>query len=121
MASHFAHSWQRTLGRGASDTTAVAIAAALGAVSCHIVTDVWGVHDRDPNVHPGARPLLELSHDALLRLAETGAQVVHLSAARLALDSGVVLHIYSYRAPLADTHGTSVGVNGDSRPRVASA
>lgn len=101
-----------TLGRGASDTTAVAIAVALGSVPCHIVTDVCAVHDRDPNVYSGARPFVELSHLELVRLAEDGARVMHPDAARLALEHRVPLHIYSYRAPLGDTYGTRVGTGG---------
>lgn len=88
-----------TLGRGGSDTTAVALAAALGA-SCEIVTDVDAVYDRDPNRDQAARPYLELTVSELVRLAEEGAQVVHPAAARLAERHGVPLHIYSFRAPL---------------------
>jgi aspartate kinase len=98
-----------TLGRGASDTTAVAIAAALGSVPCHIVTDVSAVHDRDPNLHPTARPFVELSHAELVQLAEDGARVMHPAAARIALEHRVPLFVYSYRAPLGDTYGTRIG------------
>ncbi len=98
-----------TLGRGASDTTAVALAAALGPVPCHIVTDVGAVYDRDPNLDADARPYRELGHDELLRLAEAGAQVVHPAAARWALDHRVPLCIYSYRAVFGEEHGTRVG------------
>jgi aspartate kinase len=98
-----------TLGRGASDTTAVALAAALGPVTCHIVTDVGAVYDRDPNLDAAAQPYRELTHDELLRLAEAGAQVVHPAAARWALDHQVPLCIYSYRAILGEEYGTRVG------------
>jgi aspartate kinase len=98
-----------TLGRGASDTTAVALAAALGSVPCHIVTDVGAVYDRDPNLDAAAQPYRQLSHDELLRLAEAGAQVVHPAAARWALDHRVPLCIYSYRAVFGDEYGTRVG------------
>ncbi len=98
-----------TLGRGASDTTAVALAAALGPVACHIVTDVGAVYDRDPNVDAAARPYRRLSHDDLLRLAEAGAQVVHPGAARWALEHRVPLCIYSYRAAFGEEYGTRVG------------
>src|SRR5690606_28091678 len=79
-----------TLGRGGSDTTAVALAAALGA-ECHIVTDVTAVCDQDPRLVPGARPHAVLDHDRLVALAEGGARVVHLDAARLAAQRGVTL------------------------------
>jgi aspartate kinase len=87
-----------TLGRGGSDTSAVAIAAALGA-ACHIITDVAAVYDRDPAAHPDARPLPRLTHAELLRLVEGGAQVVHPAAARIALAADVPLRIYHFRAP----------------------
>ncbi|MBA3319747.1 MAG: hypothetical protein H0T50_16870 [Gemmatimonadales bacterium] len=98
-----------TLGRGASDTTAVALAAALSPARCHIVTDVGAVYDRDPNLDAGARPYHELSHDELLRLAEAGAQVIHPAAARWALDHRVPLCIHSYRAVFGAEYGTQVG------------
>ncbi|MGE5346952.1 MAG: hypothetical protein ACM3JH_13445 [Acidithiobacillales bacterium] len=91
-----------TLGRGSSDTSAVALAVALGAAACEIVTDVEAVFDGDPRFHPEARPLAYLSHEGLLRLAERGAQVVHPDAARLAGRFGLPLRVYSFRAPLAD-------------------
>lgn len=89
-----------TLGRGGSDTSAVAIAAALAA-ECHIVTDVSAVHDRDPRLHPDARPIREIDPLALVVLAEGGAQVIHPTAARLALERGVPLRVYHHRAPLS--------------------
>lgn len=98
-----------TLGRGSSDTTAVALAAALGSVPCHIVTDVGGIHDRDLNLDPTARPYAALNHAELLRIADDGAKVVHPAAARLALDHRVPLHVYGYSAPLTGLNGTAVG------------
>jgi aspartate kinase len=98
-----------TLGRGGSDTSAVAIAAALDA-ECHIVTDVAAVHDRDPRLHADARPIGEIDPPALVVLAEGGAQVVHPTAARLALQRGVRLRVYHYRAPLSGRGGTVVRV-----------
>ena len=98
-----------TLGRGASDTTAVALAAALGRVPCHIVTDVRAVYDRDPNLDADARPYHQLTHDELLRLAEAGAQVVHPGAARWALEHRVPLCIYGYQAVFGEELGTRVG------------
>lgn len=99
-----------TLGRGGSDTSAVAIAAALGPAPCHIVTDVDAVYDRDPRLHSGARPLRRLSHDQLLVLARTGAQVVAAEAARLAQAHGVPLRVLGWDAPPRDEEsGTFVG------------
>ncbi len=90
-----------TLGRGGSDTSAVAIAAALAPASCDIVTDVPAVFDRDPRRDPAARPLSELTHDQLVALAASGAKVVHPEAARLAAAHRVPLRVYAYRAPLS--------------------
>jgi aspartate kinase len=97
-----------TLGRGASDLSAVAIAAALGAAECHIVTDVAGVFDRDPRVDAAARVFPRLTHGELLRLAVDGAKVVHPEAAREAQRSGVPLRIHHFRAPFEGDHGTVV-------------
>lgn len=97
-----------TLGRGGSDTSAVALAAALGGVPCHIVTDVAGVFDRDPNLDPGARAYAELDYPALITLVESGAQVVHPTAARLAARARVPLHVYSFRAPWSGKGGTRI-------------
>lgn len=96
-----------TLGRGGSDTSAVAIAAALGA-ECHIVTDVDAIYDRDPNAHADARPIGEIDPLALVVLAEGGATVVHAEAARLARAHHVSLRVYSFRAPLSGRGGTTV-------------
>jgi aspartate kinase len=73
-----------TLGRGGSDTTAVAIAAALGAETCDIYTDVSGVYTADPNLVPSARLLPEISYEAMLEMARVGAQVLHPRAVELA-------------------------------------
>jgi aspartate kinase len=99
-----------TLGRGGSDASAVALAAALGA-ECHIVTDVEAVCDTDPRVAPHARPYTLLDHDELLRLAESGAEVVQAAAARLAAAQGVTLRVYHFGAPL-DGAGTLVTARG---------
>lgn len=99
-----------TLGRGGSDTSAVAIAAALGPAPCHIVTDVDAVYDRDPRRHADARPLPRLSHGELLDLARSGAQVVAADAARLAAEQGVPLRVLGYdAAPNDERSGTFVG------------
>jgi aspartate kinase len=73
-----------TLGRGGSDTTAVALAAALKADCCDIYTDVTGVFSADPNLVPSARLLEEISYDEMLEMARVGAQVLHPRAVGLA-------------------------------------
>ena len=73
-----------TLGRGGSDTTAVAIAAAIGADACDIYTDVNGVHTADPNIVSTARLLKEISYEEMLEMARVGAQVLHPRAVELA-------------------------------------
>jgi aspartate kinase len=73
-----------TLGRGGSDTTAVALAAALGAAACDIFTDVSGVFTADPNIVPTARLLNEISYEEMLEMARVGAQVLHPRAVELA-------------------------------------
>jgi aspartate kinase len=73
-----------TLGRGGSDTTAVALAAALGAPACDIFTDVSGVYTADPNLVPTARLLKEVSYEEMLEMARVGAQVLHPRAVELA-------------------------------------
>lgn len=69
-----------TLGRGGSDTTAVALAAALKATTCEIYTDVPGIFTADPRVVPQARPLREIGYEEMLELASTGARVMHARA-----------------------------------------
>jgi aspartate kinase len=73
-----------TLGRGGSDTTAVALAAALGASACDIFTDVSGIYTADPNIVPTARLLAEVSYEEMLEMARVGAQVLHPRAVELA-------------------------------------
>ncbi|HEU4387762.1 MAG TPA: aspartate kinase [Blastocatellia bacterium] len=73
-----------TLGRGGSDTTAVALAAALGADGCDIYTDVSGVYTADPNLVRTARLLTEISYEEMLEMARVGAQVLHPRAVELA-------------------------------------
>lgn len=98
-----------TLGRGGSDTTAVALASALGPASCEIVTDVPAVCDRDPRRHGRVRRFKVITYSELRRLAESGAKVVHPEAARLAEEFAVPLRVYSFRSPLAPgVYGTVV-------------
>ena len=74
----------RTLGRGASDTTAIALAAALDADACEIYTDVAGIYSADPRICPAARPLRDIGYDEMLELATTGARVMHARAVEIA-------------------------------------
>jgi len=106
-----------TLGRGGSDTSAVAIAEALGA-ECHIVTDVDAVYDRDPRIDPDARPFETLDYASLVALVDAGAKVVHPAAARIAARSGVPLRVYHFRAPLAAT-GTRIAPGLAAAPALA--
>jgi aspartate kinase len=90
-----------TLGRGGSDTTAVALAAALHADRCQIYTDVEGVYTADPRKVPGARKLEEITYDEMLELASMGAQVLMNRSVELAKRYGVELEVLSslVRAP----------------------
>ena len=84
-----------TLGRGGSDTTAVALASALGADACEIYTDVDGVFSADPRVVPGARKLDAVSYDEMLELSASGARVLQLRSVEFARNHGVALHVRS--------------------------
>ena len=84
-----------TLGRGGSDTTAVALAAALGAEVCEIYTDVDGVHTADPRVVPEARKLHAVSYGEMLEMAASGARVLQLRCVEFARSHGVKLHVRS--------------------------
>jgi aspartate kinase len=84
-----------TLGRGGSDTTAVALAAALGAEQCEIYSDVDGVYSADPRVVPGAQHLPTLDHAMLQEMAECGAKVLNAQAVEWARKAGVRIHARS--------------------------
>jgi aspartate kinase len=84
-----------TLGRGGSDLTAVAMAAALEADVCEIYTDVDGVYTADPNVVPEARKLARISYDEMLELASLGAKVLQARAVEYAKNYGVPIHVRS--------------------------
>jgi aspartate kinase len=81
-----------TLGRGGSDTTAVALAAALGADVCEIYTDVEGVYTADPRIVPTARKLARVSFDEMLEMAATGGRVLALRSVEFARNHGVKVH-----------------------------
>jgi aspartate kinase len=84
-----------TLGRGGSDTTAVALAAALGAESCEIYTDVEGVFTADPRIVPEARKLHAVSYEEMLEMSATGARVMALRSVEFARNYRVRLHVRS--------------------------
>ena len=84
-----------TLGRGGSDTSAVAIAAALGADLCQIFTDVRGVYTTDPRIVPEARMLPEITYDEMLELAACGANVLHNRSVELAKKFNVNMEVLS--------------------------
>ena len=84
-----------TLGRGGSDTTAVALAAALGADVCEIYTDVDGIFTADPRILPGARRIPRISYDEMLEMAASGAKVLHLRCVEYARRYGIPIHVKS--------------------------
>ena len=94
-----------TLGRGGSDTTGVAIAAALGADVCEIYTDVDGVYTTDPNLVPTARKIERISYEEMLELASLGAKVLQLRSVELGMKYGVPIHV---RTSFSDAPGTWV-------------
>ena len=94
-----------TLGRGGSDTTAVAIAAALKADACHIYTDVDGVYTADPRIVKDAKKLDEITYDEMLELATLGAQVLHNRSVEMAKKYNVNLEV---RSSLERVEGTVV-------------
>lgn len=92
-----------TLGRGGSDTTAVALAAFLKADRCMIYTDVDGIYDRDPRKHPDAQRYQIIGYEAMLKLAREGAQVLHDRCVELAKEHGVPIQVLSSFRPGAGT------------------
>jgi aspartate kinase len=94
-----------TLGRGGSDTTAVALAAALKADVCDIYTDVDGVYTADPRIVPNARKLEKISYDEMLELASLGAKVLHSRSVEFAKNYNVPIHV---RSSFVDVPGTMV-------------
>ncbi|GMU81686.1 MAG: aspartokinase [Planctomycetota bacterium] len=94
-----------TLGRGGSDTTAVALAAALKAEVCEIYTDVDGIYTTDPRIVPEARKLDAISYDEMLELASLGAGVMHGRSIEIGKKFGVPIHV---RSSFTDTQGTMI-------------
>ncbi len=94
-----------TLGRGGSDTSAVAVAAALEADACEIYTDVDGVYTADPNLCPNARKIDRISYEEMLELASLGAKVLQRRSVEVAMKYEVPLHV---RSSFSDQNGTWV-------------
>jgi aspartate kinase len=94
-----------TLGRGGSDTSAVALAAALKADSCEIYTDVEGIYTTDPGVVPEARKIQKISYDEMLEMASLGAKVLQIRSVEFAKKYNVPLHV---RSTFTETEGTWV-------------
>ncbi|MGA2031109.1 MAG: aspartate kinase [Thermoguttaceae bacterium] len=94
-----------TLGRGGSDTTAVALAAVLGAQACEIYTDVDGVYTTDPRIVPEARRVRQISYDEMLELATAGAGVMHNRSIEFAKKFCVPVHV---RSSFSDSPGTMI-------------
>jgi aspartate kinase len=99
-----------TLGRGGSDTSAVAVAAALGAEVCEIYTDVAGVYSADPRIVPDARKLERVSFEEMLEMAASGAGVLQLRSVEYARNHGVRIHC---RSSFDDRPGTVVVSEGE--------
>lgn len=102
-----------TLGRGGSDTTAVALAAALGADACEIYTDVTGVFSADPRIVPEARRLTRVSFDEMLEMAGAGSKVLALRSVEFARNHRVPLHV---RSSFTWEPGTWVVFNDEEEP-----
>lgn len=100
-----------TLGRGGSDTTAVALAAVLHADACEIHTDVDGVYTTDPRQLPEARQMSQISYDEMLELASLGAGVMHNRSIEFAKKYSVPIHV---RSSFSDTMGTLIVDRGES-------
>ena len=103
-----------TLGRGGSDTTAVALAAALGAGTCEIYTDVSGVFSADPRIVSGARKLPVVSYEEMLEMAASGAKVLQLRSVEYARNHGVRVHC---RSSAEDGPGTLVVSESETMER----
>lgn len=112
-----------TLGRGASDTTAVALAASLNADYCEIYTDVDGIFTADPRICSSARHVPEISYDEMLEMAACGAKILHLRCVEYARREGVPVHVRSSftdrpgtwvrdpRPPRKEPHGSGTGTH----------
>jgi len=104
-----------TLGRGGSDTSAVAIAAAMGAETCEIYTDVEGVFTTDPNICPAARKLDRISYEEMIEMASMGAQVLQIRSVELGMKFKVPIHV---RSSFSEAEGTWVVEEDDTMDAV---
>ena len=104
-----------TLGRGGSDTTAVALAAALDADVCEIYTDVDGVYTADPRVAPTAQKIEKISSEEMLEMAASGAKILHLRCVEYARRFGVPLHV---RSSFSSHEGTWVLPSPDDKIKI---
>ncbi|PZR81592.1 MAG: aspartate kinase, partial [Candidatus Aeolococcus gillhamiae] len=106
-----------TLGRGGSDTTAVALAVALHAHECEIFTDVTGIHSADPRVVSDARPMAEIGYDEMLELASAGATVMHPRAVEIGEAYSMPIRV---RSAFTESPGTLIHRQQDmeDRPKV---
>ncbi len=104
-----------TLGRGGSDTSAVAMAAALKAKVCEIYTDVGGVFTTDPNICPKAKKLGRISFEEMIEMASTGAKVLQIRSVELAMKFAVPVHV---RSSFTETEGTWVVEEDESMDSV---
>jgi aspartate kinase len=102
-----------TLGRGGSDTTAVALAAALKADVCEIYTDVDGIYSADPRIVPNAKHLKAINYEEMLEMAAAGAKVLHLRAVEYARRYGVPIHV---RSSYSNRPGTTVSGSVEALP-----
>ena len=84
-----------SLGRGGSDTTAVAIAAAIKADRCDIYTDVEGVYTTDPSIVRNAKKISKLEYEEMLEMSSTGAKVLHTRSVELAMKNNLILQVLS--------------------------
>src|SRR5262245_31710029 len=108
-----------TLGRGGSDTTAVALAAVLNADACEIYTDVDGVFTTDPRLVAEARKMDRVSHDEILELASLGAGVMHSRSIEFGKKFGVPIHVRNSQV-FTDEPGTVIGLDSESADRAVS-
>lgn len=109
-----------TLGRGGTDTTAVALAAALGAEHCEICSDVDGVYTADPRLAPGTQRLPEVGYDEMIALARAGSKVLNQDCVEHAARHGVAIFAKATAGPRDDA-GTVVRLNPAGEPRLVTA
>ncbi|AIY01999.1 aspartate kinase [Arthrobacter sp. PAMC 25486] len=105
-----------TMGRGGSDTTAVALAAALNADVCEIYTDVDGVYTADPRVVPSAQKISKISSEEMLEMAASGAKILHLRCVEYARRFGLPIHV---RSSFSDNEGTWVLPSPDDKIKIS--